>query len=715
MASTKVRGITIELGADTSGIQSALKGLNSSLSSTQKELKDIDKLLQLDPGNTELLAQKHNALQKAVGLTKDKMETLTTAMDELNAEMEDGGTEEQQKQMAALQREYIACQQNLKDYEGQLESADDSMDEITEDTAKAEKNTSSFGDTAKKVGKAAAAAFAAVAAAAVGVVKGMADIVTDTAAYGDEIDKMSQKMGLSAQAYQEWDFVLQHAGSSMDAMQSSMKTLANAAENGNAAFEEIGLSLEDIASMSQEDLFEATIKGLQDVDDETRRTYLAGKLLGKGATELGALLNMTSEDTEAMKDQLGELGGLMSNDAVAASAAFQDSLLNLQTALNGLKYNLGADFLPSISKVMDGLTSIFTGNKEEGLKLIKEGVNEAVEVVTEMMPEFIELAGEIIVTLATALVENIPNAVPAIIDVVMALVDTIIENLPLFIESAIQIIVAIITGIAEALPRLIPAIIDAILLMVDTILNNLDQIIEAAIQIIVALVEGLIQAIPKLIEYLPTIITTIVDTLIDNIGLIVEAGVELLMALITNLPEIIASLIEHMPEIIEGLVTGLLEGVVKLAEVGWELIEGLWEGIKNAAVWLWEKVTGWMNELWGGIKNFFGIKSPSKKMHWIGEMLTEGLANGIDDTSAQTVAAANAMVRDVNNAMLGLNGGSVSLGLNGTSALASSEGMGGNSITMNVYGAEGQDINTLADTVINRIQYTMGRSNAVYV
>ena len=712
MANTKVRGITIELGADTSGIQKALKDVNSSISSTSKELKDIDKLLKFDPGNTELLAQKQQALSKIIGDTKDKMEILNKAMEDLNKEMADGGTEEQQKQMAALQREYISCEQSLKGYEGQLEDMDKDVEDVAKDTETAEKNTGNFGDTAKKAGKAAAAAFAAVAAAMVGVTKGLASIISDTAEYGDEIDKQSRKMGISAEAYQEWDFVLQHAGSSMDAMSSTMKKLTVAAEDGNDAFTELGITQEELASMSQEELFARTIKELQSVEDGSRRTYLASKLLGKGATELGALFDMTAEETEDLMNGLSDLGGLMSDEAVAASAAFQDSLQNVQTALDGLKYQLGAEFLPSVTTVMDGLTEIFKGNKDEGLKLIREGINDAVKVVTDMMPEFIELAADIILTLAESLVENIPNAVPAIIDVVMALVDTIIENLPLFVESAIQIIVAIIQGIAEALPQLIPAIIDAIITMVDTLLDNLDLIIEAAIQIVVALIEGLIEGLPQLIEYLPTIVIKIVDALVSNVGLIVQAGVTLLTALITNLPQIIIEVVKAAPQIIEALFNGLVQGAVEMAKAGWALLEGLWNGIKEAAVWLWDKVTGWLNDLWGGIKSFFGIKSPSKQMHWIGEMLTEGLAEGIDDTAQTSIDAAMRLVNGINGTMMGLSGGQVGIGLNGSSALLN--GFGGGGITMNVYGAEGQNINVLADTIMDRIQYSMGRSNAVY-
>ena len=83
-----------------------------------------------------------------------------------------------------------------------------------------------------------------------------------------------------------------------------MKTLANAATTNSAAFKELGISQKDLANMSQEQLFEATIAGLQNVEDTTQRTYLAGKLLGKGATELGALLNTSAEETQAMRDRV---------------------------------------------------------------------------------------------------------------------------------------------------------------------------------------------------------------------------------------------------------------------------------------------------------------------------------------------------------------------------------------------------------------------------
>ena len=83
MASTKVRGITIELGADASGISKALSGVNKEIGSTQKQLKDVERLLKLDPHNTELMEQKQRLLAERVGETKTKLEALKEAQKEV--------------------------------------------------------------------------------------------------------------------------------------------------------------------------------------------------------------------------------------------------------------------------------------------------------------------------------------------------------------------------------------------------------------------------------------------------------------------------------------------------------------------------------------------------------------------------------------------------------------------------------------------------------
>lgn len=475
--------------------------------------------------------------------------------------------------------------------------------------SEAQENASGFGGkiaTAAKVGVGAMTAVtAATMAAGTAIVKSTGAV----ASYGDDIDKMSQKMGMSAEKYQEWDAILQHSGSSMESMKASMKTLANAAETGSDAFEKLGISQEDIANMSQEELFEATIAGLQNVSDTTERTYLAGKLLGRGATELGALLNTSAEDTEAMRQRVHELGGVMSDEAVKSAAAYQDSLQDMTTAIEGAKRGLISNFLPAVTTVMDGIGNLFSGDSDKGLGQIKEGVSTFIKTLTDSLPRVIEVGGQIINALLTAIVENLPS----------------------ILEAGIKAIVTLANGIAKSLPELIPAIVDAIILMVDTLLDNIDLLVDAALQLMIGLAEGLIRAIPKIIEKIPTIIEKLVTALVTSAPKIAEAGFTLFGALIKNLPRIITTIVGAVPKIISGLVRAFTAGVRQMAQVGKNLLTGLGNGIVEGAKNVVEKAKSVASNVLSAVKGFFGVASPSKEFRKIGGFLMEGMALGIED------------------------------------------------------------------------------------
>ena len=120
---------------------------------------------------------------------------------------------------------------------------------------------------------------AAAAMVAVKVAKWLWDTTAAVAKYGDHIDKTSQKMGLAAKSYQEWAFIAEHNGTSIDGLTTSMRTLANQAATNKDAFESLGMSFEDVQKMSQEELFENTIRALQNVEDTAERTRIASASL----------------------------------------------------------------------------------------------------------------------------------------------------------------------------------------------------------------------------------------------------------------------------------------------------------------------------------------------------------------------------------------------------------------------------------------------------
>ena len=341
-----------------------------------------------------------------------------------------------------------------------------------------------------------------VAGATIGATEAFCNGVAGVAAYGDHVDKLSQKMGISMTAYQEWDAVMQHCGTSIDTMKASMKTLANAAQNNSDAFAELGITQEDLANMNQEQLFEATIAGLQNVEDTTKRTYLAGKLLGRGATELGALLNMSADDTQAMRDRVHELGGVMSDEAVKDAAAFTDSLQDMTTAFDGVKRNLMSEFLPSVTTVMDGLTEVFAGNTEEGVDIVKEGMNAVADQISETLPQALEAVGSILGALGDVILENLPTILETGGEIVAQIGMGIINALPTLIESGNALIQTFIKSISENIDGVKDTAVSIITAISEGFLPLLPDIMVLGLDILVSLAEGIAESIPTL---LPTI------------------------------------------------------------------------------------------------------------------------------------------------------------------------------------------------------------------
>lgn len=479
---------------------------------------------------------------------------------------------------------------------------------------------------ALKVGGAAIAAGAAALTAA--ITKG----VSETAAYGDEIDKMSQKMGLSAQAYQEWDAIMQHSGTSIESLQSGMKTLANAVESENGAFERLGITQEQIASMNNEELFSATITALQNVDNETERTYLAGQLLGRGATELGALLNTSAEDTEAMRQRVHELGGVMSDEAVKAAAAYQDSLQDMKTAVSGVGREMMSELLPSVTSVMDGLTEVFAGDSKKGLGMISEGLNGVVSQISAAVPKIVELASGIVLPLVQAIIDNLPALLTAGAELVSTLTSGILEMLPTIINAGLELILTLATGIADSLPELIPTIVDVVLQIVDTLTDpgTLGALIDASIAIILALAGGLIDALPRLLEKAPVIIANLVTAIAENFPKLLKAGMDVLIQLVTGIIDNLPELGKAAGQIIKAVVTGIIDLWANLLDVGGQIVAGIWDGINEKWAWLKEKVSGFFSGIVGGVKDLLGIASPSKVFAGIGENMALGLGQGFE-------------------------------------------------------------------------------------
>ena len=128
MAGNRIKGITVEIGGDTTKLQTALKGVNTEIRNTQSQLRDVEKLLKLDPGNTELIAQKHRLLAQAVSETREKLETLKTAQQQADEALRNGTISQQQYD--GLQREIVETEQELRRLEQQAEQSATALQKI---------------------------------------------------------------------------------------------------------------------------------------------------------------------------------------------------------------------------------------------------------------------------------------------------------------------------------------------------------------------------------------------------------------------------------------------------------------------------------------------------------------------------------------------------------------------------------------------------------
>lgn len=191
---SRIKGITVEIGGDTTGLEKALKGVNSSIKTTQSALKDVERLLKLDPTNTELLTQKQKLLKDAIASTSEKLETLKEAQKQAKEQLERG--ELGQDKYDALQREIVETEQELKHLQEQAATTSVTLEKIAAAGDKFEK----AGDSITNAGKQISVASAAVTGLGVAAVKtaadfdsAMANVAAISGATGDDLQALRDK------------------------------------------------------------------------------------------------------------------------------------------------------------------------------------------------------------------------------------------------------------------------------------------------------------------------------------------------------------------------------------------------------------------------------------------------------------------------------------------------------------------------------------------
>ena len=373
------------------------------------------------------------------------------------------------------------------------------------------------------------------------------------------------------------------------------------------------------------------------------------------------------------------------NSAMAELGAIAEPIV---TKLKQLAAELLQQITPFVELIGNGLVGALTG-AEGAAQQFTDGllgmVTFAIQKLTEMLPTFINFAFQMIANIATGIAQALPTLVPSLVQLVADIVQVLIDNIPLLIDAALQLVTGLAQGIINAIPVLVAALPTLITSLIDGLLSSIPQIIQAGIDLLTSLITALPEIIATIVAAIPEIINGIITALLENIPLIIQAGIDLLVALIQALPQIITTIVQAIPQIISGIVNALVQNIPQIIQAGVQLfvalvrnlptiiaeivkavpqivsgivsafgslvgemvkaganlLHGLWEGISSAAGWLWEKVSGWASSLVDGIKNFFGIHSPSTVFAEIGTNMGEGVGGAGQLTAAEAVRAVN--------------------------------------------------------------------------
>ena len=233
-------------------------------------------------------------------------------------------------------------------------------------------------------------------------------LINKTIEAGDRIDKMSQKIGMSRQAFQEWDFIMSQNGGSVESLQMGYKALANqmggvqkGSKDSIGYFKKLGVAVKDNHGQlrKQEDVFNDSVRALQNMKNPTEKAIIANKLFGKSAIEMKPLLNQTSESVDTLRKRASDLGMVMSDEAVDASVKLTDSIDAIQRSFSAFGNQSGAQLVPYVQQLADELINHLPQIKSaldpvlnglsNTIKFLMEHINGVIFVETACLSTFL--------------------------------------------------------------------------------------------------------------------------------------------------------------------------------------------------------------------------------------------------------------------------------------------------------------------------------------
>lgn len=584
MAANRIKGIMVEIGGDTTKLQTALKGVNTEIRNTQSQLKDVEKLLKLDPGNTELMAQKHRLLGDAVRETKEKLETLKTAAEQANDALARG--EISQSQYDALQREIIETENNLRDLERQAGQSAVALQKIAATGEKLKTVGSAIEGVGQKL-MPVTAAVGGLGAAAVKVASdfdsAMSQVAAVSGATGKDLEalrdkarEMGSKTKFSASEAAEAMNYMAMAGWKTGDMLSGIEGIMNlAAASGEDlattsdivtdALTALGLSAEDSGHFA--DILAAASS------NANTNVSMMGETFKYCAPVAGAL-GFSAEDT-------AEAIGLMANAGIKSSQA-GTAMRSMMTNLTGEVKFVGDAF---------GELTIQTTNTDGSMRSLGD-------ILADCRAAFAQMSESEKAANAEALVGK--NAMSGFLAVMNAAPGDI-EKL----NSAINNCDGTAEKMAATMQDNLAGQLTILKSQLEELAISIGEILMPYIRQIVGWIQGLVDWLNSLDEGTKKIIVTValVAAALGPVLIVIGKVVGAIGTIMTVVPQI-ASAISGVIAFVSGTVIPAISAVV--AAIGWvplaiAAVVAILVVLYNKCEWFREAV----NAIWTQIKEFF--------------------------------------------------------------------------------------------------------------
>lgn len=528
-----IKGLTVEIGGDTTKLGKALENVQKRSKSLSGELGHINRLLKMDPGNTDLLAQKQKVLAEAIENTTGKLKTLKTAEKQVQQQFERGEVSEEQ--VRALQREIIATEKKLDSYKNAAKETEDAIRGVGEESEKTEKDSRKLGET---LGSAVKTGFAAVAAVAAAAVAGLTAAAESTREYRTEMGKLNAAYTASdhstktaAAAYKTLVGVIGETDQSVEAAQ-QIALLADSekevTEWSNLAAGVVGKFGD---ALQPETFYEAaneTLKLGESTGAFTQMLEGCGINVEQFNKNLAACATTEEkqaymlEVTEGALGKAGEAYKENNADIIAANQANDNWMQSLSgigaavepiiTTVKNMGASLLSDAVPGVQKLAEAFQGLMTGNAgASGDFAAGQLVTQLVQGISTQLPVLVSKGGEMLGKLG----EGIKNAMPGLaskgIDILMGLATSLYNAAPKLIDAGFGFIKNLVQGLMNSLPTLLEKGPELVSKFANIINHNVPRILKHGMDLVITIVKGIIAAIPTLVKNIPKIIQAIVD------------------------------------------------------------------------------------------------------------------------------------------------------------------------------------------------------------